>query len=482
MTKRYSLNLTWRMLLLVFLPLWLLSGLSISLGTHYLGEQQTRRLKDDLKLVARAIRAPIGEAINQGDLETVRHTLDAVFSLGQIYGAAVYDREGQRIAAAGIARRDNDDNPLAQQLVSTGRDKDAYQRQAGRRVFSHFVPVTDTGGQITGLVEVTRKASDFSSSLDRLAIGSWLAWVALGGLTLAIVLWGNRQAVGREVQRLTRTMAAIGQGQQGLRAPEDGAAELRAIARALNLMLDDMAKAQQAIRDHQRQEAALNQQLERQRRMAALGQWVSGIAHELGAPLNVIDGRAYRLAKMGVPADGQKELAAIRAQVGRLTRMVRQLLDVSRSGVTRRPVHLKSLVEEALASVAQEQLGAMPQQDLVLPDGLWLSADGSRLELALVNLLRNACQAANSRIGVRAWLAGTSIGIEIWDDGPGLPAGLTPARLLEPFFTTKPKGQGTGLGLAIVHNILNDHDAQLALAPAAAGGLLVTLRFPKENE
>ncbi|WP_417357124.1 ATP-binding protein [Gallaecimonas pentaromativorans] len=480
MTKRYSLTLTWRVLLLMFLPLWLLTGASVGLGMHYLGDQQTRKLKDDLKLVARAIRAPIGEAINQGDMDTVRHTLDAVFSLGQIYGAAVYDREGQRIAAAGIAKRDNQDNPLALHLVETGRDRDAYQRQAGRRVFSHFVPVTDTSGQITGLVEVTRKASDFSAYLERLTYWAWLAWAGLGLLTLTIVLWGYRQTVGREVGRLTRVMAAVGAGQRGLRAPMNGAPEFQTIALAFNRMLDDMAGAELALAEHREQEAHLSRSLERQQRMATLGRLVSGIAHELGAPLNVIDGRARRLARFDDEPKAQKELAAIRSQVGRLTRIVRQLLDFSRSGAQFRPLPLKELLEAALMSVAEEQQGAMPNVELEVPQNQRLLADGPRLELALVNLIRNACQAPCNELAIHLEEGERHWQLIIEDDGPGLPAGTDPQTLLEPFFTTKPKGQGTGLGLAIAQNVMTDHGGELTLAASAKGGLRLTLHFPKE--
>ncbi|WP_115717507.1 ATP-binding protein [Gallaecimonas mangrovi] len=482
MTKRYSLSLTWRVLLLVFLPLWLLSGAVISLQVHYLGEQQTAKLKDDLKLVARAIRAPIGEAINQGDMDTVRHTLNAVFSLGQIYGAAVYDRDGQRIAAAGIARRDNEneDNPLALHLVRTGRDRDAYQRQAGREVFSHFVPVTDTGGQITGLVEVTRKASDFSKSLNHLAYWSWSAWVALGLITLGIVLWGYRQAMGREVARLTQVMAAVGSGQKGLRAPQAGAPELRDIASAFNQMLDDMGKAEQAIAAHRQQEITLHSRLERQERMAALGRLVSGIAHELGAPLNVIDGRARRLARFDDDPQTQKELGAIRGQVARLTRIVRQLLDFGRSGIQYQQLRLKTLVDDVLDSVRFEQGGRMPQLQLDIPDAALITADSARLELALINLLRNSCQAGASRLSLAFSETAECWCLTLADDGPGLPPGVTAEQLLEPFFTTKPKGQGTGLGLAIVQNILADHGGDLTLLPQAQG-LQFRLRFPKDH-
>ncbi|MCH1918677.1 HAMP domain-containing histidine kinase [Shewanella sp. A3A] len=481
MTKKYRMTLAMRILLLVFIPLWALSGASIGIGTHYMAEQQTRKLKDDIKLIARAIRVPIGEAINQGDLATVQRSLDAVFSLGQVYGASVYNGQGQRIAAAGIARQeDTADNPLAQQMVRVGQDGDAYQHQAGRRVFSHFVPVTDETGKISSMVEVTRRASDFSSTMDRIAYWAWGSWGVVGLLTFGIVLLGYRQAVGRQVANLTAVMADVGRGQLSVRAPQSSATELGTIAKAFNQMLDDMARAQASIAAHQAQEIKLNQQLERQERMAALGRLVSGIAHELGAPLNVIDGRARRLTRNNDDPLALRELDAIRGQVQRLTRIVHQLLDFSRSGAQRETLQLLEMVQAAVDSVKHELAPQPPQITLDIDNSAMVTVDPARFELVLVNLLRNACQAAKSHVGVVYQTQSNGWCLSIWDDGEGIAPDIEPQQLLEPFFTTKPKGQGTGLGLAIVHNIVSDHHGELRLSRADAGGLQVSLRFPEE--
>ncbi|MZI95908.1 HAMP domain-containing protein [Vibrio sp. CAIM 722] len=480
MAKRRRLTLTMRMLLLVFIPLWALSAASIGIGTYYMAEQQTRKLKDDIKLIARAIRVPIGEAIEKGDLETVQRTLDAVFSIGQVYGASVYNKNGERIAAAGIARHDNDDNPLAEKMLKVGEDGDAYQHQAGRRVYSHFVPITGPNGQLPTMVEVTRKASDFSTSVDRIAYWAWGSWGLVGLMTLAIVLFGYRQAVGREMTRLINVMGEVGRGKLTQRAADNGSTEMAKIAKAFNQMLDDIETAQQEIKAHQAHEIALNQQLERQERMAALGRLVSGIAHELGAPLNVIDGRARRLARLDSDPKGQHELDAIRGQVGRLTRIVRQLLDFSRGGLQREWLRLAPLIESAIESVNYEQQSAQPNFNVSVPENIKVYIDQARFELVLVNLLRNACQAAQAQVGVEYHHADGKWQLSIWDDGEGIKGDINPEQLLEPFFTTKPKGKGTGLGLAIVHNVVHDHGGEMTFSHAEQGGLQVTLNFPEE--
>lgn len=131
-------------------------------------------------------------------------------------------------------------------------------------------------------------------------------------------------------------------------------------------------------------------------------------------------------------------------------------------------------------SIKHELASKPPQITLDIPAEASVTVDPARFELLLVNLLRNACQAAVSQVGVNYQSDTDGWCLSVWDDGAGIDAELDPHQLLEPFFTTKPKGQGTGLGLAIVHNIVSDHHGELRLSHAQAGGLQVSLRFPEE--
>lgn len=481
MVRLTKVSLSVRILLFVFLPLWGLSAASIGIGTYYLADLQTSKLKGDLKLIARAIDVPIGEAIRKGDIETVQRTLDAIFDLGQVYGASVYNQDGQRIAAAGIAKRSNKYNPIALELLEVGRDANVYQRQAGKQVYSHFLPITDKRGQISSLVEITRRASDFSSSMSTLSYSAWTVWGVIGLLTLIIVYLGHYRAAGRDVAQLTSTMAKIGQGQLGLRAADSNTYELSSIALALNRMLDDIALAQEKILAHQEYETKLNLRLERNERMATLGRFVGGVAHELGAPLNVIDGRARRLSRFIDKNSALHELTSIRGQVKRLTRIVRQLLDFSRNSNQKEKVLILDLVVHARESLNHEQMESSPLITINVPNHLSVFVDPDLFELALINLLRNASQAAQENVFVGYGESHDHWWITISDDGQSIPIDMDLPQLLEPFFTTKPKGQGTGLGLAIVNNIVNDHHGELMLRRSEQGGLIVTLQFSKEQ-
>src|SRR5690606_23303154 len=134
----------------------------------------------------------------------------------------------------------------------------------------------------------------------------------------------------------------------------------------------------------------LAQRLRETETMAALGELAGGVAHELGAPLSVVDGRARRLQRRCDDPDSRAEIDAIRAQVQRMSATVRQLLAVGRERPGRLGTRAVSeLVGRAVAGEAAEQrVEIRPGPEAVV------QGDPLRLEQALANLLRNALQAA----------------------------------------------------------------------------------------
>jgi len=470
------------LLIYVVVPMLALTGLSIRFGLQFANDLVTDRLESDLELVGRAIRVPISEALAADNIESVRANLDAVFTIGQVYGASVYDTAGVQVASAGITESDLTESVLAEEVVRTGEEQDSYRSVAGRDVYSRFLPVTDQGGQISGLIQITRRASDFERSLEQLAQRAWLSWAALAIATVAILIFGHYRAVGRHIEALVTSMRKVAQGARHHRAETAGPAELQEVARGLNGMLDSIAAAEREILARREHEIELLQQLRAQEKMAAIGQVASGVAHELGAPLTVIDGRAQRLLRQHPDEESQRQLNAVRGQVQRLTKMVRQLLAFSRTPIaTRETVAVEALLTQAMESLSYEQSSDSPQIESIPPSSpVSLSGDVQRLELALVNVLRNAVQAAKSKVKVRWEQRDQHVDIRVLDDGEGLPADQA-QQVTTPFVTTKEQGEGTGLGLAIVQYVVTDHDGTLTLTNHPHGGCEVLIRLPVDS-
>jgi len=178
----------------------------------------------------------------------------------------------------------------------------------------------------------------------------------------------------------------------------------------------------------------------------------------------------------------KKGLSSILGQVDKVSTTIRQLLDFART----RPVSVEavsaataigaaaSLLEhrfrQAKVSVATDAAPSLPP----------LAADRGQLEQVLVNLLVNACDAcaAGGHVTARARAADDGVVLEVVDDGSGIAAEHLPS-VLDPFFTTKKRGQGTGLGLTIAADIVKNHGGTLTIDSTPGQGTTVRVVWPK---
>jgi len=468
-----------RLLIFVVLPLILISALSIHLGLNQVSAIQEERMEMDLDLIGRAIRIPIANALMDRDYEQMQLVLESLFSIGRIYGVSILDAEGLLLASAGVTEEDLTSSSIPDAIANTGETIEDYRVVGGRDVFSHFLPIFDTNNQISGLIQLNRLASDFEEALDRLTLTAWLVWSGLSAGVIIVVLLGHYGGVGRHVDALLAHMQRIESGEQSHRARVSGPAEVRAIAMGLNRMLDSIDHSQQRILQHQQQEQKLSSQLRDTEKMAAIGRMARGIAHELGAPLNVIDARTQRLHKrISENPEGEREIEGIRAQVSRLIRTVYQLLDYSRPDTTDiSGIDLCDLIRSVVDSLDPESRASGIKLQFDTPaETVHIQANSARIETTLLNLTRNAVQAANSLVQIRFDLSAQGVTVEIKDDGAGFEG--TPDQLMEPFYTTKPPGEGTGLGLAISQNIVNEHGGKLTLANDSKGGCIASIYLP----
>jgi two-component system cell cycle sensor histidine kinase/response regulator CckA len=217
-------------------------------------------------------------------------------------------------------------------------------------------------------------------------------------------------------------------------------------------------------------------QLVQAEKMAALGQTISGVAHELNNPLATILSWAERLAERNVDDKTRQGLEVILAESERAARIVRNLLTFARKRqTTRAMVDLNQVVRETLALRAYEQKVRNIQVVEALASGLpEVFADGHQIKQVLLNLLINAeqaCLGANGRgtLVVRTTYdadRGSAV-LEVNDDGPGI-AEERQGRVFDPFFTTKEVGQGTGLGLTVAYAIVQEHSGRIWLTSTSA--------------
>jgi signal transduction histidine kinase/BarA-like signal transduction histidine kinase len=230
----------------------------------------------------------------------------------------------------------------------------------------------------------------------------------------------------------------------------------------------------------------LFQQLQQADKMAALGQTISGVAHELNNPLATILSWAERLAERTTDDTSRRGVDVIRGEAERAARIVRNLLTFARKRVsTRSMLDVNRVIRETLALRAEEQhTGQIDVTSALASDLPHVFADEHQIRQVLLNLASNAEQAMLSARGrgslvVRTWhdQERESIVLEVNDDGPGVPEALK-ARIFDPFFTTKDVGQGTGLGLTVAYAIVQEHGGRIRLETPPGGGASFVVELP----
>jgi signal transduction histidine kinase len=232
---------------------------------------------------------------------------------------------------------------------------------------------------------------------------------------------------------------------------------------------------------------ALRERLSQSEKLASLGQFVAGIAHEMNNPLQGVLGHLELMIETSEAAKPlRRDLRAIYHEADRAAKIVRNLLAFTGSRrLARRRVTLNRLFSRVIAS--REATLAKAGIEVVrndAPDLPPISGDPLLLHQAFLNVIINAEHAIQLRgqggrieIHSKADPSSSSVTTTIRDTGPGIPGDVL-TKIFDPFFTTKEVGKGTGLGLAITYGIVQDHGGAIYAANAPDGGAIFTIELP----
>jgi PAS domain S-box-containing protein len=222
------------------------------------------------------------------------------------------------------------------------------------------------------------------------------------------------------------------------------------------------------------EESKLREQLIHTERLSAVGQLVSGVAHELNNPLQSILGFTELLIETEQRQQHRRDLEQIRAEAVRAGKIVRNLLAFARRSTSERAQeNINDIARATLAlrtfefSTANITLDEHYTEDL---PPIWVNRE--EIQQVILNLILNAEQAMRFARGghltLRTEMADSDVVLDVRDDGAGIPAELA-GRVFEPFFSTKGVGEGTGLGLSIALGIAGAHGGMLSLVPTTSG-------------
>jgi two-component system NtrC family sensor kinase len=224
-------------------------------------------------------------------------------------------------------------------------------------------------------------------------------------------------------------------------------------------------------------------------RLAAVGELVAGVAHEVNNPLSSISAFAQLLLRdVGLTLQQRESLEVIRAETMRASQVVKDLLAFARrSEPQREPLDLNAVVSRTLR-IRQYQFGehSLRVESDLAADLPAVMGDGRQLQQVCLNLLTNAVQAMQGGGGseqrggelrVRTYATGGSVALEVSDSGPGISPAAR-AHIFEPFFTTKKEGEGTGLGLSVSYGIVAAHGGSIEVVETSALGTTFRVTLP----
>jgi signal transduction histidine kinase len=336
-------------------------------------------------------------------------------------------------------------------------------------------------------LEIVFAAPD-GGTTDRRAIHDVLlrvgALTVVLALLIAVVL--QRQVL-RPLAHLAHSIRALGEGRRGPPLSVKRRDELGELAEAFNRMTERLEEARQRVVAEGEHALDLEQQLRRSETLAVAGKLASGIAHEVGTPLNIISGRAEMvLASLPPDHPGREDLERIIHQIDRVSNIVRSLLDAVRLGKLEiQRVSVEMLIGRLLPLLEHVVRKRGIAMTTSIPDGLRdMAGDPGRLQQVFINLLMNAVEATppDGQITITASPCSNGgragVSVEVTDTGAGIPSEAL-GQIFEPFYTTKPVGQGTGLGLAISRDIIRDHGGTIVAQSRSGQGSAFAVWLPE---
>jgi signal transduction histidine kinase len=347
-----------------------------------------------------------------------------------------------------------------------------------------------------GAFEISQPAEFIKADYARARRDIALITLALFAAIIAVVLLVMRHNLLRPIKELLGGAKAVGQGDLAYRVVAPfGGNEIAQLASEFNRMAESLAEQRRSAERQAEERLALERELRHSERLASVGRLAAGVAHEMGAPLNVIKGRVEMLRERpDAPVENRaRNLDIIGAQADSITEIIRQLLTLARPFNLRReaiePARLIATIVELIESDAAKsgvriEIGRNNHHHPNSPD--FVDGDWGLLRQVLMNICVNALHAMAQGGCLLVEVAPEEqyrsgrrfVGLRVSDTGPGI-APDNIAHIFDPFFTTKEVGQGTGLGLSVARRIVEEHLGWIEVTNREEGGAAFTIWLPK---
>ncbi len=466
-------------------------GVVMTLGGYYILRQREAILesavRNELRAHAATLKIALEDAYRNGRTSDVQRLINRLSEDPKIYSVTLFDETGRSVMSSNPLAADEVRNPPQAQLVIA--TSQTAEIDSNEDLVSLIIPIR-IGESRRGAFEITQPRSFIRADFARARRDIAFVALALFAAIVLVVLAVMRRSLLKPINELLGGAIAIGRGDLEYRVivPESGG-ELAQLAGEFNRMADSLAEQRRAALRDAEERLALEHELRHKERLASVGRLAAGIAHEMGAPLNVIKGRVEILQQRpDMPEEKQdRNLNIINAQADGIARIVRQLLTLARPFKLRRVgVDAAQLISEMRELIEPEATKAGVRIEVAANEQVWIDGDRDLLHQVLLNICLNGLQAMEKGGSllieilheVKIRNDRQFVALRITDTG----AGISPDNMnniFDPFFTTKDVGQGSGLGLAVSHRIVEEHNGWIEVENRQAGGAVFTVYLPK---
>ena len=481
------MGLKLRLILVLMIPPILVVGVYGLIRVRNGQAELIAETEGNVVLLARALQPTVERGLRDPRSSDLHGMLgDIVEDREKIDRIRIVDRQLELTAVSGRLARPHDvPDEVLRRVADTGQGESFSQGRGKTRVFSYILPVRAASGAIVGTMEVSRQLSKIE---DRVRDATWDIAIRLSLLVISMTLLTGlvlQREVLRPLSRLMEGIRNLGRGESANPLPVERRDELGRGAEAFNTMITQLQAARRQLLLETEHVLDLEQQLRHSATLAVAGRLATGLAHEIGTPLNIISGQVEYISQ-NLPAGDRldDEIKVIVEQIDRISAMIRSLLDTVRPVKPQiQPIVLKDVTNRLLLLLEHTARRHGVTLDVSIPGDLPpVRADRNQLQQVIINIVMNAFEAArpSGKVQVRAYRAenASRAGVElaVHDTGPGIRPSLVP-RIFEPFFSTKPAGEGTGLGLPICRDIVKSFGGEIRVesAPGAGATFLVWL-------
>jgi|GEM_PF-1607769 len=435
-----------------------------------------------------------GEGVRQSLKRMMKGSGISALTLKDFNGANVFSEGDLPNTGAGVSSLYYGDGIRVQGLGDTLFDPYSYLY-----VKVWDVSFGEAGRSITFAVPFASAASDLARLrrlLVILAVAEALLIVLLGGYVLSYFIV-------KPLKKLEGTASEIAAGDLDKRAVIERDDEIGSLAKAFNSMAERLESEIKVLERTNKELFETREELLRANTLAAVGRLAAGIAHEVGNPLGAVSGYLGMLENAETSAEDKEIIVRANAEIDRITRLLREFLDMSRQPVAALAYSdTNEVVSEAVAFLSHDAAFGRAERRLELKDGLPpVIIDAEKLRQVLVNILINAAHAVEkggsitissgmkelevAQESVRrrkedtpAHLAVNEkkkfVYVAFADTGRGM-SEAEAARVFEPFYTTKEQGKGTGLGLFVSQGIIKTYGGFIDVKSIEGKGSVFTV-------